>query len=175
MTTETFTHGSLTLTYGIRGAGSEVILAFHGFGQSPDVWERWSTAIPASKYMLSIGLFGHGTSSFPLSRMKKRPLEKAEWSELIAALLESRGIHQVEIWAYSMGSRMAMSFIERYPERVRRMTLFAPDGLKRNLLYRFACETALGRWLFDQGLRHDQVLIGLIAMLSRMRFMPHRL
>ena len=175
MTTEFFSLGNLTLQYRIIGEGKDVVLAFHGFGQTPHVWDHWSAAISPNKCIISVGLFGHGTSLFPITRIKRQPLEKQEWSELIAALLKSRGIEQVEIWAYSMGCRMAMSFIELKPECVNRMMLFAPDGMKRNLIYRFACETGMGRWLFYQGLRHVKGLKGIIVLLVRIRMMPKRL
>lgn len=175
MTNEIFSLGDLELHYCVLGDGKDVVLAFHGFGQTPDVWERWSSAISPNRCIISIGLFGHGTSSFPQERIKRQPLEKEEWSGLIAALLSSRGIERVEVWGYSMGCRMAMGFIELKPNCVHRMLLFAPDGLKRNLIYRFACETAMGRWLFHQGLSHAKALTGILALLARMRLMPHRL
>jgi pimeloyl-ACP methyl ester carboxylesterase len=172
---EIFEFHEFALHYQIFGDGSRLVLAFHGFGQHPSVWEHFQPIIPPNTRVISVALFGHHTSAFPAERVRRSPLRKEEWSDLIRSFIAEQGADSVEIWAYSMGCRMAMCFAEERPDLVQRMILFAPDGLKRNILYRFACETMLGRWIFRQALNRIGFLNQTILVLVKVGWMKERL
>ncbi len=49
---------------------------------------------------------------------------------------------------YSMGGRIALELLQKIPTVIERAVLVAPDGLHKNLWYRFATQTFLGKKLF---------------------------
>jgi pimeloyl-ACP methyl ester carboxylesterase len=58
------------------------------------------------------------------------------------------------LMGYSMGGRIALSLLERMPEKVQRLILVAPDGLKLNFWYWLATQTGAGRQLFRYTMAH---------------------
>src|SRR6185369_4055292 len=53
-----------------------------------------------------------------------------------------------EIAGFSIGAKFALATVELFPERISRIILLAPDGIKNNLWYSFATRTSLMRSLF---------------------------
>jgi pimeloyl-ACP methyl ester carboxylesterase len=131
------------------GSGNKLILCFHGYGESAESFtfleERWGGDFT----LLAIDLPFHG---------------KTEWNEgheglffgeedllllvdqIVAGLPAIRG--PWSLLGYSMGGRIALSLFEKIPEKVARLALIAPDGLKMNKWYWLATQTNPGNRLF---------------------------
>ncbi len=143
-----FTYQELTIEYITYGAGSDVIFSFHGFGRKAEDFEIFESQLLSHQKIISINLFAHEESIFPTARIGKEPLEQAEWKEFFEAFLHQLDIQRFHLLGYSMGGRVSMMIMELMPQRVKSVLLLATDGLKINLLYRFASETKTGRRLY---------------------------
>ncbi|MCC7401443.1 MAG: alpha/beta hydrolase [Chitinophagaceae bacterium] len=129
--------------YRLFGAGSKIVLCFHGYGQDADSFSFLEKYAGTGYRFYAIDLPFHG---------------KSEWNQdlnfntadLLAILEEIPGFksQQIILIGYSLGGRVALSLYENIPERTERMTLLAPDGLKVNLWYWLTTQTTPGNKLF---------------------------
>jgi pimeloyl-ACP methyl ester carboxylesterase len=125
----------------------DCILCFHGFGRSYTDFNVFLPLIRDNQRLVAIHLFGHGASVIPSQRLLDEPLRAEELGAMFRAFLDVIKAESIHILAYSMGGRVAMTMANLLPERVKSLLLIATDGLKKNLLYSFASNTALGRKL----------------------------
>ncbi len=125
-----------------------MVLAFHGFGRYPEDFGIFLPMLKKSQSIISVHLFQHGKSVFPEKRIPSEPLQKAEFAEFIEKFLTSLNIQKVHLMGYSLGGKVCLCLFEIMPERVKSITLFAPDGLKINPVYRLSSQTSGGRALY---------------------------
>jgi pimeloyl-ACP methyl ester carboxylesterase len=55
---------------------------------------------------------------------------------------------KMHLIGYSMGGRLALSLLEKIPEKIEKLVLVAPDGVKENIWYWLATQTRFGMGLF---------------------------
>lgn len=116
-----------------RGRGERVVVLLHGFlGQGRNLAtlaRRWSEAAPALRIVVP-DLAGHGSAP--------PPAPGAGLPELAADVMETAeaaGAREVAIVGHSFGGRVALAALDRWPERVRRVTLLdiAPGAIARGV------------------------------------------
>lgn len=104
--------------------GERPILLVHGFASTATVtWvgTGWVRAITdAGRGAISADLRGHGESDKPHRAADYTPRQLG--ADLVA-VLDALELEQVDVIAYSMGSRVAAAFARLAPERVRKMVL----------------------------------------------------
>jgi 2-succinyl-6-hydroxy-2,4-cyclohexadiene-1-carboxylate synthase len=138
-----------------------------------------------------IDLIGHGCTD--------APLELAAYSmdrcvEQIAAVIDELALERPHLLGYSMGSRAALAFCTRYPERARsallvgasaglpdpakRTTRIAEDGALANRIEEFGLETFVDEWMakpiFASQARLGEAFLA-NSRAERMRNRPHGL
>ncbi len=107
---------------GPRAAPAIVLL--HGMGASLHTWEPWSEALSDRFRVVRYDIAGFGltgpdpTGVYTLDRDL----------QTLADLLDRLGIKRASLAGNSMGGRIAWNFAARYPTRVDRLVLIAPDG-----------------------------------------------
>jgi pimeloyl-ACP methyl ester carboxylesterase len=154
-----------SLSYKIIGKGDAVCIAFHGFGQNPDVMKYLSEPPEFEFKVVAVALHYHGTSSSP------EPNEALNVSELEAAIhkiTNELGIERFHIAGFSIGARLALSLLPAFAHRLDGVWLFAPDGLPVSNAYRFATGNKLGiamlKWLMHYAILFRILLWGGAAM-----------
>ncbi len=104
--------------------GESPILLVHGFASTAAVtWAGpgWVRAIThAGRGVVASDLRGHGRSDKPHDGAAYAPRQLA--ADLVA-VLDALELDQVDVIAYSMGSRVAAALTQLAPERVRRVVL----------------------------------------------------
>jgi pimeloyl-ACP methyl ester carboxylesterase len=123
--------------------GDRPILLVHGFASTAQVtWAGtgWVRAIQeAGRGVIAPDLRGHGRSDKPHRSADYLPRQLA--ADLVV-VLDALGLEQVDVVAYSMGSRVAAALARLAPQRVRRMVLggagpvelferWEPDAVRR--------------------------------------------
>jgi pimeloyl-ACP methyl ester carboxylesterase len=105
-------------------AGTPTLLLLHGFGSSLHTWEPWAQALAGRWRVIRIDLPGAGlTGADPTGDYSdERGLQ------VLAALLDQRGVARATLVGHSMGGRLAWRFAAAYPQRVDKLVLIAPDG-----------------------------------------------
>lgn len=120
------------LVYDQLGDGPEVFLFFHGFGQSHLDMLPFGRLIQPGQRFLFIDLFFHGNSSWHDTSI---PLTKVIWSKIVQEVSVQAGFKDFHLVGFSMGGKFSLLTFELFPERVKSLTLLAPDGIKTGLFY----------------------------------------
>ncbi len=128
-------HPKGKLAYLKTGNGSDVVLIFHGFGQSHQDMLPFDEIRNQNQRFIYIDMFYHGRSQWLDSRRK---LDRIQWIELIKLLQKQENFEQFNLVGYSMGGKFSMLTYELFVNEVKSLTLLAPDGIKTGLWYSMA-------------------------------------
>lgn len=170
-----FTYHALKLEYIQIGEGEETFFAFHGFGRKPEDFRVFETWLKPNQRIISISLFAHGESFFPPERIPYEPLQQSEWKNIMLALMDFFSVKTFHLIGYSMGGRICLMTLQLMPESVNRVLLLAPDGLKVNLLYRFASGTSLGRKIYRSIIDNPSRLFAVAKWLNKVGILHDKL
>lgn len=111
------------------------MLAFHGFGQQSTDLLPLGAAIADEYTMYSFDLFYHGESYW---NDGSQPIDKAFWKDFILEFTATNDIHNFSVCGFSLGGKFALATLEAVPERIEKIILMAPDGIKTNFWYSLA-------------------------------------
>jgi len=132
--------------------GERPVLLVHGFASSGTAtwgatgWVRFLT--DAGRGVIVPDLRGHGRSDAPQAAADYEPRQMA--ADLVL-VLDELGLDQVDVIAYSLGSRVAAALTRLAPERVRRVVLGGAGPIEHfaawpaDDLQRFVMEGAVPR------------------------------
>ena len=154
---------------------THLVFAFPGFGRLTSDFEIFLPLLKKGEVICAINLFGHGKSAFPKSRPLKRGLNPGEQLEILEFLCQKLGVANFSLLAYSLGGKIALSILEFAPDKIKKVTFLAPDGVKKNLLYKFSANTAFGRWMYKGIEKNPKFLLDSSRLLTRLRLLPKKL
>lgn len=170
-----FTYRDLRLEYFSFGTGPNTILCFPGFGRTAEDFEIFVPLLLPGQRMIAINLFAHEGSIFPQNRVDSHPLNHNEWVELLEAFITKLGVRHFHLVGYSMGARVCLMTMQLMPEKVKSILLLAPDGLKINLLYKFAIGTSLGRKIYRDIIENPSALFSVAKWLNKFGIINNKL
>jgi pimeloyl-ACP methyl ester carboxylesterase len=84
-------------------------------------------------------------------------------------------IHEFSLFGYSMGAKFALATLESFPEKIRQLTLVAPDGIKTSRWYSLATYPTMLRTFFKSMIHHHSRFLGIARMLGKLRLMDRGL
>lgn len=117
---------------------AEPLLFVHGWGVSSAAFSAFLDRLAEHYRVLAPDLPGFGRSP---------PLEGAvsyeAYADVLAGVLDDRGIARAHVAGLSMGGGIALTFAVRHPGRVRALVLMAPTGCPEVSLARLACNRIL--------------------------------
>ena len=132
------------LHYDKAGHGPIRLLIFHGFGQDHKVFGVWVKALQNKYTIYAFDLYFHGQSTWPL----RRPVGKKDWKQILVLFLEQEKIESFAVAGFSLGAKFALAALETFPDKVKKVILMAPDGIKTSLWYDLATYPIAIRSLF---------------------------
>lgn len=100
------------------------VVLLHGFGSSLQTWDVWAKGLAATHRVVRIDLPGSGLS--PPDPAHDYRDERS--LDMLIALMDSLGLQRTSLVGHSMGGRIAWTFAAKFPERVDKLVLVAPDG-----------------------------------------------
>ena len=171
---EIFYHRGFTLAYRIYGQGPQAVIAFHGFGGTGRNFEPLAPALADRFTTYAVDIFFHGESRFPGGRSADEPITPEEFTALMIDFMDHLGLKKILMMGFSLGGRLALSCIERLPERCSGLWLFAPDGLVRFPWYRAASKWAWGRSLYKRFVHDPRRVHWLMDTSHSMRLITER-
>ncbi len=136
---------ALQLEYFVFGQGDETIICFHGHGRSAFDFEF---LIQENRRIISIHLFFHGNSLFPVNRIEKEPLKTIEFIELFKLILKEEKVNRFHLLAFSQGGRFTLCLTPFFGLQIQSLTLIAPDGMDNYSFYNWSSRQGLARKLF---------------------------
>lgn len=134
-------------SYDLTGEGPAVLL-LHGFTGSKRTWDSLKDFLLPDYQVIRLDLPGHGKTNSAATSMEKCAKHIVEFLRYIK-------VEQAHLIGYSMGGRLALSFANLYPERVRSLTLESSSpGLKTRLEReeRIKQDELLAKKLIEEGL-----------------------
>jgi pimeloyl-ACP methyl ester carboxylesterase len=145
----------LLLEYFVYGEGKTCVVCLHGHGRSADDFKFLEST---ERTVISIHLFYHGSSYFPVERIENAPLKAEEFNELFRRLLQLEQVNDFHLFAFSQGGRFSLCLLPEFSDRIRTLTLIAPDGMDNNSFYNWASRRKWARKLFIRWERNPDKL-----------------
>ena len=100
------------------------VVLLHGFGSSLHTWDAWAKGLATTHRVVRVDLPGSGLS--PPDPAHDYRDERS--LDMLIALMDSLGLQHASLVGHSMGGRIAWTFAAKFPERVDKLVLVAPDG-----------------------------------------------
>ena len=150
------------------GTGNKVLLAFHGYGQNSDAFEKIGQSIGTKYTLYSFDLFFHGKSIWPFG---SKPLQKTSWIEIVKNFLTHQGIERFSLAGYSMGGKFLLAILEGMAPRIEEVCFIAPDGIKTNPWYSLATYPLFLRGVFKIMVHYPKPLFGLMDLLLHLKIL----
>ena len=148
----------------ITGSGGELLICFHGFGESGSHFRVMEPALGNIFTIVALDMPFHGRTVWN----EQRAFDKNDLSELTGKILERFGKQTFSLMGYSMGGRPALCLVEEMAARIVRLVLVAPDGLKDNPWHMFATQTKIGNRIFLYNTHHPALFFGLLKLWRRL-------
>jgi pimeloyl-ACP methyl ester carboxylesterase len=104
--------------YYIKDGSGPAILLIHGFPESSSLWELLLPLLSSSYTVIAPDIPGAGASELPSDGVSMESI-----AESINDILEHECIEEALIAGHSMGGYAALAFAERYPEKVKGLSL----------------------------------------------------
>jgi len=118
----------LETNYKIAGSGP-AILILHGWGSSSDSWRKVQEILVGKGYKVIVPDFpGFGKSNEP-----PQAWGVSHYSEWLKSFIDNVIREPVFLLGHSFGGRVAIKFVNRYPEKVKKLILCASAGIKPKL------------------------------------------
>ena len=159
-----FTYKDYQVSYEKWGRGPEVLIAFHGFGQSSAIFANIAPALEEKYTVYACSLFYHGESKLPDYIPPGNPIPPEFLKEGVLEFCRQQGIDDFSLMGYSLGGRLVLKLVEMMPERIRGLLLLAPDGIKKSRWYYFATHHFIGKRLFRRVVYKPALLFALVKI-----------
>ena len=186
--------GSSSIHYSCRGTGNKLLLCFHGYGESAASFACLEETLGKDFTILALDLPFHGKTEWK-DGLYFDPKQLPPLIDKIVANLPARqdslpqepslrehAPHEPaapdrpvlsEPWwvlGYSMGGRVALSLFEMIPEKIARLVLLAPDGLKVNGWYWLATQWRPGNRVFRWAMQRPAFFFFILRMAQKMKW-----
>jgi len=162
------TIADLSLEYLVYGKGEIDVVCLHGHGRNAD---DFSFIASHSRRVISIHLFYHGNSIFPVERIETSPLQLEEFLKLFNHLLIQENIQLFHLFAFSQGGRFSLCLTPTFAERIISLTLIAPDGMDNQSFYNWSSRQKWARILFVHWEKNPRKLHTISNLAVRLRLM----
>jgi pimeloyl-ACP methyl ester carboxylesterase len=136
-----------SICFGIIGSGPTVIVCLHGFGENRSSFDLLEKSLGKKYTLLCLDLPFHGETEWN----EGLSFKPEDFPDIIELVLEKAGLKKEETFsllAYSLGGRIALQLLQTVPQRIERIVLLAPDGLRINFWYWLGTQTYIGSKLF---------------------------
>lgn len=134
--------GANQLAYTQYSSGNNFILAIHGFGQNKYHWSFLKDHFENAT-LIAIDLPFHGASKWVNDLITLEELD-----EIICAFKHQFQFEKLNLIGFSMGARVCLNIVNRFPALVNKSFLIAPDGLHHNFWYTLATRRSIGKSIF---------------------------
>ena len=146
------------------GVGPKIAVCFHGFGEDAALFGFLASYAGNHYTFFSIDLPFHG---------------KTEWNDgfnfsttdliQIVEKVVGNDPQKLTLLGFSLGGRIALCLYQATPERIEKLVLFVPDGLKTNIWYWLATQTWLGNKFFGFTMKKPGWFFGLLKGINKLK------
>lgn len=163
MQTGHYPSGKPPIHYSCQGTGPRLLFCFHGYGESAETFSFLAESLETEFTLIAIDLPLHGRTGWQGDNLFFDPADLLSLMEEISSTLPGR-TGPWTLLGYSMGGRVALYLLQLAPEKIGKLVLLAPDGLRINPWYWLATQTRTGNRLFNFTMRHPAWLFILLRI-----------
>lgn len=145
--------------------GAQLVLAFHGYSNSSARFDGLAQTLLAHFTTLALDLPGHGDTKWAAGEV----LDNAALRSIITQLCTEQDVEKLSLVGYSLGGRVALSALVAVPEKVRSLTLLAPDGLRTHPILSYVNDSAAGDFLLNDVHQNPARYGKLLSLLRRQK------
>lgn len=156
-------YGPSTISYHRSGHGPGQLVCFHGYGETAGAFNFLDEYAGDLYTIYAIDLPAHGNTRWESGK----DLLASDLRDIVAAIT-GPGKGPLTLMGFSLGGRMALALYQLIPERVEKLVLLAPDGLKVNRWYWLATQTRAGNRFFRFTMEHPGWFFGMLKLFNRM-------
>jgi pimeloyl-ACP methyl ester carboxylesterase len=167
MQTAFLTYRSSQLHYCWFGAGQKTVLCLHGYGESEQSFHFLEKHLSPEYTVIALDLPFHGKTQWH----EGLTFSTADLLAITEALLtkHAAGTNGFTLVGFSMGGRVALQLMQLMPNKIERIILMAPDGLKVNFWYWLSTQTYIGNCLFVFTMKHPGWFFSLLEAGNRLK------
>jgi len=169
----TFQHEHIALNYQVFGRGTVPMVAFHGFSRASGDYGSYEKYFGSKYKVYALDLFYHGKSK--IDGRKIRSFSKQELRLIFEAFLSHLALDKFEVMGYSMGGRLALFFLEQFSDRITKLYLLAPDGLKQQFWNWLVTNTKTGKNLYGFTIHHPGWVKKAVAAGKMIKVLPEKI
>ncbi len=158
------TYKNSVISYYQFGDGPKQAVCFHGYGETATNFEFLAKYAGNQYSFYSIDLPFHGKTEWK----EGLNFKTSDLQQIVKQIIGKEN-RQLSLIGFSLGGRMALSLYEAIPEKVERLILLAPDGLKVNFWYWLATQTWLGNKFFAFTMKKPHWFFGFLRLLNRLK------
>ena len=153
------------------GSGPRIAICFHGYGEDASMFGFLAKYAGSQYTFYSIDLPFHGNTDWRegFSFNNKDLVQIIEKIPNLKNQQPETSNQKLTLLGFSLGGRVALSLCQAIPEKIERLVLLAPDGLKENFWYWLATQTRLGNKFFHFTMKHPGWFFGFLKMLNKLK------
>lgn len=164
-------YNNSTIGYYRFGSGPKLAICFHGYGEEAAVFGFLGKHAGNQYTFISINLPFHGKTEWKeglffshkdLQQILEQVLHKENYQ------LQTLNAKLVLV-GFSLGGRIVLSLFQTIPEKIEKIILLAPDGLKVNFWYWLATQTWLGNNFFAFTMKKPEWFFGLLKLMNKLK------
>jgi pimeloyl-ACP methyl ester carboxylesterase len=171
MKQELIAYKSSQISYCRFGFGPNVALCFHGYGEEATSFAFLDKYAGNQYTFYSIDLPFHGKTEWNNGLI----FTHADLQQIVEKIIGENNLSlqtpnfKLTLIGFSLGGRVALSFLQAHPEKVEKLILLAPDGLKVNFWYWLATQTSSGNKFFAFTLKHPGWFFRFLKIMNKLR------
>ncbi|MBT33048.1 MAG: hypothetical protein CMO01_25600 [Thalassobius sp.] len=108
----------------------KLLILFHGFGDKAALFEPIFPALEKEFEVWALSFPYHGESQW-----NEGLFSKDDIVNIIQEIISISGKDRFSLLGYSMGGKVALNMLVRFPHQIDQLFLLAPDGIKTHRLY----------------------------------------
>lgn len=118
------------------------LIMLHGWGHTLESLRKLGELLTLNAQIHLIDLPGFGRSDIP-----ETSYSSFDYADRIIAYLDEKNIQKADFLGHSFGGKVSMSLAIRYPDRIRKLILLAPSGLRPKRTLRKKLQITGIKWL----------------------------
>lgn len=165
--THIFEFKNTKIHYSKKGTGKKIIIAFHGFGLNHKAFDAITDQLTTAYTIYSFDLFFHGKSHWNDQPVLTKPF----WKKLMATFCEQNRITNFSMLCFSLGGKFALATLEAMPDKIERLFMIAPDGIKTSIWYNLATYPLIFQNYFKSLIVKPSRFFNLVSFFKKLRLM----
>jgi pimeloyl-ACP methyl ester carboxylesterase len=164
-----FLYKNSVVSYLRYGQGKDVLVAFHGYGQTASDFLYFEEVLSKHYTVLAIDFFWHGQSMW----REQQDFTEDDLKQIVVGIKAQENLTALKfsICSFSMGARMARALVRSFPHRIHHLIFIAPPTFAFNRFLNFTTNTKLGLFLFQYFIKHQGSLSKWVHRLNKARIL----